>query len=183
MDGSRVACARTRICEAQRARANDSLSHKDHGDLRRVSGRAQIEAQLTLLFECSRRSLTARQVKQTFGTQTEEDGHLFRVGMRVKGLEPMVAALADMAAVLPRQKSVGKTAGERRARDRVQRQWRYCSQRVVAPCRCHCRRPSARSSLADARLGVLGHACSRHGASKPLPQERSGILTETAQGG
>eukprot|EP00966_Prymnesium_polylepis_P117495 2715986-Prymnesium_polylepis.1 len=47
---------------------------------------------------CSRRSLTARQVKQTFGTQTGEDGHLFRVDMRVKGLEPMVAALADMAA-------------------------------------------------------------------------------------
>jgi hypothetical protein len=58
--------------------------------------------QLTWLFKRPRRSMTTRQAKQTFGTQDEEDDHLCRVDIRVKELEPAVAALADTAAALAR---------------------------------------------------------------------------------
>ena len=46
--------------------------------------------------------MTTRQAKQTFGTQDEEDDHLCLVDIRVKELEPAVAALADTAAALAR---------------------------------------------------------------------------------
>ena len=69
-----------RVCEpisrkTVNARANDSSSHKDHGDIRLSQSRARIEVQLTWLFKRPRRSMTTRQAKQTFGTQDEEDDH------------------------------------------------------------------------------------------------------------
>ena len=97
--------------------------------MRSAQARARFDMWHPWLFKRSMRSVTTRQAKQTFGKQNEEDDHLPRVGMRVKELEPTVTALADAAgaAALARQKTVNKTAGERCATDRVQRQWGYCS--------------------------------------------------------
>ena len=56
VDGNRVTCTRARACEQANACANDSSSCEDHGDMRRVQGRARIEARHTWLFEQSLRS-------------------------------------------------------------------------------------------------------------------------------
>ena len=44
VDGNRVACARARAREPPNARSNASSSREDHGDMRRMLGRARIEA-------------------------------------------------------------------------------------------------------------------------------------------
>ena len=55
-DENRITCARARSREQPNARANDSSSREDHGDMRRRLGRARIDARLTWLFELSWRS-------------------------------------------------------------------------------------------------------------------------------
>ena len=115
---------------------------------------ARIEAQLTWFFQLSWRSMSSRQCKQMKGNDLTEDDHLQAMRIRVKVLEPTVAALADAATEHCWPKSASKTAVVRCAVDWVERHGRYCTRSVAAPYSRHRARLCACSLPADASLGA-----------------------------
>ena len=136
---------------------------------------ARIEAQLTWFFQLSWRSMSSRQCKQMKGSDLTEDDHLQAMRIRVKVLEPTVAALADAATEHCWPKSASKTAVVRCAQwtgwsgtgDTAQEAWRHHTVAMeLVYVRAPCRRTRlwahtvARNSRHGALLSLL-ESCSR----------------------
>ena len=81
-----IACARTRTRDPPNARANESLSYDDHGDVRRALGCARIEACFTWLFESLWRSTcpaaAASAAAELFAAADAKIGHSSRLESR-----------------------------------------------------------------------------------------------------